>query len=135
MRKCIIQPNIYYNPVPKYLFEKIITGEFKKTSEIREIIFSDVSLTYAYVRNFNYSKGLKAAEPTLMVDPEYAFSYAKHITGCRFVNAEPYIMKDPEYAALYAVEIMGKRWIEAEPYIIKKSSWKEYYERTFDCVL
>jgi len=57
------------------------------------------------------------------------FWYACDYIQGRWPEAEPYIMLDPKYAYKYARWIIHGRWPEIEPIIMKDAGWAYYYTR------
>ena len=45
------------------------------------------------------------AEPMIMQDIIYAYSYALNVIKGRWLEAEPYIMRDPQLAFYYARDV------------------------------
>jgi hypothetical protein len=66
-------------------------------------------------------------------DPKWACLYAiTALNRKRWPEAEPYIMKDPGYAYTYARSVIKKRWPEAEKYIRGDEHWWSMYIEFFE---
>lgn len=70
---------------------------------------------------------MEKEEPFIMMNPEWAYLYARYVIKGRCPMTESFIMKDPAYAFYYARDIIKGRWYEAEPYIIGDRHHMYYY--------
>lgn len=85
-----------------------------------------------YVANTILKDRWPEAEPYIMKDPLYAYTYAKNVLKRkRWPEAEPYIMQSPRWSLYYAYDVIGGRWLEAEPYIMKDPDEWELYKYNF----
>ena len=85
-----------------------------------------------YIPNFGlFCKDKKSSvyKQAIMLNPQYAYAYARNVIDGRWPEAEPYIMQNPQYAYYYAREIIKGRWPQAELYIMRKPQWAYAYAR------
>jgi len=80
-------------------------------------VYQDPKKAYQYA--LQQGKRFQEAEPYILQDLEWTYSYARNIIKGRWPEAEPHILKDPYQSYRYAKFIIGGRWPEAEPIILK----------------
>ena len=75
-----------------------------------------------------YSKPLRQAlESKVIINPKWAYWYARDVMKQRWPEAEPTIRTDPQWAYGYARSVMKQRWPEAEPTIRTDPAWAYWY--------